>query len=164
VRRIAEKRVALATAIERVERWKAEGRRVVFANGVFDLVHVGHARYLAGARALGDRLVVGVNGDAATRALKGPGRPVLSAEHRATLIAALRPVDLVIVFEEPTADRVLEALAPDVHAKGTDYRTDSVPERDTVARLGGTVAIAGDEKAHSSRELFARVRERYSAR
>ncbi|MGH7743148.1 MAG: adenylyltransferase/cytidyltransferase family protein, partial [Candidatus Eiseniibacteriota bacterium] len=119
-------------AVREVARWRAAGDRVVLANGVFDLLHVGHARYLAGARALGDRLVVAVNGDRAAAALKGGGRPVVPASDRAAMIAALRGVDAVVIFEEPTLDELLRVLQPAIHAKGTDYREDTVPERDTV--------------------------------
>jgi len=139
--------------------WRAAGERVVLANGVFDLLHVGHARYLSGARALGDRLVVGVNGDPSAAALKGAGRPVLAASERARLVAALRGVDLVVVFEESSADRLIAALRPAIHAKGTDYREDNVPERGSMKAIGGATAIAGDSKRHASRELVARVRD-----
>lgn len=151
-------------AVERAAQgWRADGLRIVLANGVFDLLHVGHARYLAAARSLGDRLVVAVNGDQATAALKGPGRPVVPAADRAAVVAALRGVDAVVIFEEPTLDDLLRRLRPDVHAKGTDYRTDTVPERETVKALGGVTAIAGDPKAHATRDLVARVRERCGA-
>jgi len=140
--------------------WRAAGERVVLANGVFDLLHVGHARYLAAARALGERLVVAVNGDASAAALKGAGRPVVAAADRAALVAAMRGVDAVMIFEEQTLDDLIRALQPAVHAKGTDYRPDTVPERDTVRALGGVTAIAGDPKAHATRDLVARVRER----
>jgi D-glycero-beta-D-manno-heptose 1-phosphate adenylyltransferase len=155
--------VPLADAVARVAAWRAAGERVVLANGVFDLVHVGHARYLAGARAQGMRLVVGVNGDRSAAALKGAGRPVLGEHDRALLVAALRCVDLVVVFAEASADALLVALAPDVHAKGTDYRPDTVPERATMAALGGRTVVTGDAKQHASRELFERVRARHAA-
>ena len=151
--------VSLETAASQSATWRSGGERVVLANGVFDLLHVGHARYLAAARALGDRLVVGVNGDRAAAALKGAGRPVLAASERARLVAALRGVDLVVVFEESSADRLIDTLRPAVHAKGTDYREDTVPERGTVKAIGGATAIAGDPKRHASRELVARVRD-----
>lgn len=149
--------VAREQAIARCAAWRAAGEKVVFANGVFDLLHVGHVRYLAGARALGDRLVVGVNGDRSA-ATKGPGRPVMAATERAGLVASLRGVDLVVVFDEPTVDGLLRELAPAVHAKGTDYRVDNVPERATMQSLGGETAIVGDAKNHASRDLFARIR------
>ena len=143
--------VSLEAAAAQCAAWRAAAERVVLANGVFDLLHVGHARYLAAARALGDRLVVGVNGDRVAAALKGAGRPVLAAAERARLVAALRGVDLVVVFEEPGADRLIDVLRPAVHAKGTDYREDTVPERGTVKAIGGATAIAGDPKRHASR-------------
>lgn len=139
-------------------RWRAAGERVVLANGVFDLLHVGHARYLAGARALGTRLIVAVNGDRSTSAHKGPGRPVLREHDRAMLVASLRAVDGVVVFDDPTVDALLHELRPDVHAKGTDYTREGVPERATAAALGVDTAIAGDPKQHASRELYERVR------
>jgi rfaE bifunctional protein nucleotidyltransferase chain/domain len=156
--RTAERIVTRDRAAEIVRACKSDGLRVVLANGVFDLLHVGHARYLAGARSLGDRLVVAVNGDHSAHALKGPGRPVQDARERATLVAALRVVDHVVIFEEPSVDSLLVALAPDVHAKGTDYRVDTVPERATMAQLGGVTAIAGDVKQHASGELYQRIR------
>ena len=156
--RAAERVVVRAQAREAVRAWKAAGLRVVLANGVFDLLHVGHARYLGGARAHGDRMIVAVNGDRSAHALKGQGRPAQGADERAELVAALRGVDTVVVFDEPSVDALLEALAPDVHAKGTDYRVDTVPERATMARLGGVTAIAGDAKEHASGELYERIR------
>jgi rfaE bifunctional protein nucleotidyltransferase chain/domain len=154
--RILERDAAALAA----ERWRAAGERVVLANGVFDLLHVGHARYLAAARALGDRLLVAVNGDVSAAALKGPGRPVVPATDRAAVVAALCGVDGVVIFEESTLDPLIRLLRPAVHAKGTDYREDTVPERETVRALGGVTAIAGDPKAHATRDLVARVRER----
>jgi rfaE bifunctional protein nucleotidyltransferase chain/domain len=155
--------VSRAVARQQAVDWRAAGDAVVLANGVFDLLHVGHARYLAGAAQLGTRLIVAVNGDASAHALKGAGRPVMAAEERARLVAALRPVDLVVIFEEPTVDRLIEELRPAVHAKGTDYRPDTVPERATARAQGASVAIAGDPKTHASRELFERVRARGTA-
>lgn len=144
-------------------RLRAEGRRVVLANGCFDVLHVGHVRFLAAARALGDVLVVGINSDASVRRLKGPGRPLLPAAERAELLQALRAVDHVVVFEEETADRLVRAVAPAVHAKGTDYTAESVPEAATVREVGGRVAIVGDPKGHATRDLIALVRERFGA-
>jgi rfaE bifunctional protein nucleotidyltransferase chain/domain len=141
----------------------AGGRRLVLANGCFDLLHVGHVRYLAAARALGDVLVVGLNSDASVRRVKGPGRPLVPAAERAEMLAALTVVDHVVVFEEDTADRLVAALQPAVHAKGTDYTVESVPERATVRAAGGEVAIAGDAKAHSSRDLIATVLARFGS-
>ncbi|NOT33970.1 MAG: adenylyltransferase/cytidyltransferase family protein [Candidatus Eisenbacteria bacterium] len=145
-------------ARELVASWREDRQRVVFANGVFDLLHVGHLRYLEGARALGQRLVVAVNGDHSTAAHKGPGRPVVPALERAALVASLRCVDAVVIFDEPTVDALLRELRPDVHAKGTDYVAEGVPERATMRALGGETAITGDAKAHASRDLVERIR------
>jgi rfaE bifunctional protein nucleotidyltransferase chain/domain len=151
--------------IEEAERqaaaWRRSGKRVVLANGCFDLLHVGHVRYLRAARRLGDALVVGLNGDDAVRRLKGPGRPIMPAGERAELLGALADVDLVVVFEEDSADALIARLRPDVHAKGTDYREDTVPERATVEAAGGRVAIAGDPKAHATRDLIAAIVARF---
>jgi D-glycero-beta-D-manno-heptose 1-phosphate adenylyltransferase len=136
---------------------RREGRSIAFANGCFDLLHVGHVRYIQGAAAEADRLVVAVNDDA-TAASKGAGRPILTAADRAKLVAALRGVDYVVVFPEPTVAPLLELLRPDVHCKGTDYTLDSVPERETVRAFGGRIAIVGDPKDHSTRDLLARIR------
>jgi D-glycero-beta-D-manno-heptose 1-phosphate adenylyltransferase len=139
------------------ERLRAEGRKIAFANGCFDVLHVGHTRYLEAARAEGRVLVVGVNGDEAVRALKGPGRPVLPAAVRAELVAALAAVDYVVIFNELTAEAVLTELRPDVHCKGTDYEEETVPEREVMRRLGGVVRIVGDAKNHSTRAMFATI-------
>ena len=141
-----------------VDAEKRAGRTVGFANGVFDLLHVGHVRYLEGAKALVDRLVVAVNSDASVRGLKGEGRPILPEAARAELVASLRAVDYVIVFSEPTVERLLKQLTPDVHCKGTDYTVESVPERDIVKAYGGRTAIVGDPKDHSTRDLLARLK------
>lgn len=133
------------------------GKKIVLANGCFDLLHVGHVRYLEGAKALGDLLVVGINSDAQTRKLKGAGRPFIPEKERAEIIAALRPVDLVTIFDEPTVEELIRTIRPDVHAKGTDYTTETVPERDVVREVGGHVAVVGDPKNHSSSELIAAV-------
>lgn len=143
----------------RLAEHKKRRERVVFANGCFDTLHVGHVRYLEGARAAGDILVVGVNADASVRGLKGTGRPVLSEGARALLVAAVRAVDYVVLFDEPNVETLLEDLRPDVHAKGTDYTAETVPERATAERLGIRVAIVGDAKAHSTRDLFDTVRK-----
>ena len=135
------------------------GRRIVLANGCFDILHVGHVRYLEGARREGDLLVVAINSDSGVRALKGPGRPILLAAARAELVAALAAVDFVVLFDDLTVEPLLETLRPYVHAKGTDYTLDTVPERDVAARLGIRVAIVGDPKRHSTRDLLARVRD-----
>ena len=133
------------------------GKTIVLANGCFDLLHVGHVRYLAAARALGDALVVGLNSDASVRRLKGAGRPLMSAAERAELLGALGAVDAVVIFEEDTVERLVGLIRPDVQAKGTDYTEDSVPERDSVRAAGGRVAIAGDPKDHSTRDLLSRI-------
>jgi rfaE bifunctional protein nucleotidyltransferase chain/domain len=138
---------------------KKRGQRIVFANGCFDTLHVGHIRYLEGARREGDVLVVGVNSDSTVCALKGPGRPILDEKARAVLVASLRAVDYVLLFSEATVEPLLEALRPDVHAKGTDYTAETVPERAVAARLGISVAIVGDPKDHSTRELLESVRK-----
>jgi rfaE bifunctional protein nucleotidyltransferase chain/domain len=135
------------------------GRTVAFANGCFDLLHVGHVRYLRAAAAEADVLVVAVNDDRSVSDLKGPGRPILTAADRAELVAALRGVDYVVIFPEPTVTPLLLALRPDVHCKGTDYSADTVPERETVRGYGGRVAIVGDAKDHSTRDLLARIRD-----
>lgn len=135
------------------------GKAIVFANGCFDTLHVGHVRYLAGAKAQGDILVVAVNSDSSVRPLKGPGRPVLEENARALLVAALREVDYVVLFSEPNVEKLLEELRPDVHAKGTDYTAESVPERAVADRLGIRVAIVGDPKDHSTRSLFDAIRK-----
>jgi rfaE bifunctional protein nucleotidyltransferase chain/domain len=138
---------------------KRRGQRIVLANGCFDTLHVGHVRYLEGARNEGDILVVGVNADSSVRPLKGPGRPILDEHARALLVAALRVVDYVLIFPEPNVEKLLEELWPDVHAKGTDYTAESVPERAVAARLGIRVAIVGDPKDHSTRALLDAIRK-----
>jgi len=142
----------------RLAEHKKRGERVVLANGCFDVLHVGHARYLEGARLEGDVLVVAVNSDRSVRALKGEGRPILPAEARARLVGGLAAVSYVVIFDEPDVNRLLSTLRPDVHAKGTDYTLETVPERDTARRLGIRVAIVGDAKRHSTRDLLARLR------
>jgi rfaE bifunctional protein nucleotidyltransferase chain/domain len=153
--------VPLAQAIAAREAARAQGRPVAVANGAFDLLHVGHVRYLEGAKELtrGGLLVVGVNTDQSVRASKGPKRPIVPERERAELVAALGCVDLVVLFDEPDALALLAALRPDLHVKGTDYTEESVPERDLVARLGGRTAIAGDAKEHSTTDVIARIRE-----
>lgn len=137
---------------------KNRGERIVLANGCFDVLHVGHARYLEGARREGDILVVAINSDPSARALKGEGRPILPAEARARLVAGLAAVSYVVIFDEPDVTRLLSTLRPDVHAKGTDYSIETVPERETSRRLGVRIAIVGDPKQHSTRDLLARLR------
>jgi rfaE bifunctional protein nucleotidyltransferase chain/domain len=138
---------------------RRSGRKVVFANGVFDLLHVGHVRYLQAAREEGDLLVVGINSDASTRSLKGAGRPILTERARASLVAALAAVDYVVIFDELDVHALLREFQPDVHAKGTDYTADTVPERELATLLGIRIAIVGDSKNHSTRELLARLRD-----
>ncbi|MCA1557008.1 MAG: adenylyltransferase/cytidyltransferase family protein [Acidobacteria bacterium] len=139
--------------IARVAIARRNGARIVLANGCFDILHVGHVRYLEGARSLGDLLVVGINADEQVRALKGEGRPLVPERERAELVAALKAVDFVTIFNEPTVEALLRAIRPDVHAKGTDYTEETVPERDVVRSLGGRVAIVGDPKQHSTSEM-----------
>jgi D-glycero-beta-D-manno-heptose 1-phosphate adenylyltransferase len=158
VRRAAEKIGTLDEVRRRLEAARADGRTVAFANGCFDVLHVGHVRYLEGARAEADVLVVGVNGDDSVRRLKGEGRPVLPEGDRALLVAAIRAVDHVVVFPDDDVSRLLRALRPDVHCKGTDYTVDTVPERAVVRSYGGRVAIVGDPKDHDTRALLARLR------
>ena len=144
--------------VTRVRGAREAGRSIAFANGVFDLLHVGHVRYLEAAAEQADVLVVAINDDSSVRALKGEGRPILAAEHRAELVAALRVVDFVVIFPEPTVGPLLLALRPDVHCKGTDYTVDTVPEREVVKSYGGRIAIVGDPKDHSTRDLVDRLR------
>ena len=136
---------------------RASGRRIAFANGCFDILHVGHVRYLEGAAREGDRLIVAINDDDSVRGLKGEGRPILPAMARAELVAALRAVDYVVIFKERTVERLLRLLKPDVHCKGTDYTVDSVPERDVVRSYGGRIAIVGDPKDHSTQTLLSKI-------
>lgn len=143
--------------MQRVAAARENGARIVLANGCFDVLHVGHVRYLAGASELGDLLIVGINSDQQVAAQKGPGRPVLPADERAEIVSALESVSYVTIFDEPTVEQLLLALKPDVHAKGTDYTTDTVPERDVVRSYGGHVAIVGDPKDHSTSEIISRI-------
>lgn len=154
---MTEKIVTRAQLIELVAADRRTDRTIAFANGCFDLLHVGHIRYLHAAALQADRLIVAVNDDQ-TAAAKGPGRPILKAAERAELVAALRGVDYVTIFHEPTVAPLLELLRPDVHCKGTDYTVDTVPERATVLGYGGRIAIVGDPKDHSTRDLVARIR------
>jgi rfaE bifunctional protein nucleotidyltransferase chain/domain len=154
----------LAEAAAVADRLRRQGRRIVLANGCFDLLHVGHVRYLRAARGLGDVLMVGINSDAAVARIKGAGRPLMPARERAELLLALRHVDHVVVFDDDTADGLLAAIRPAVHAKGTDYTVGSVPEGATARAVGAQVAIAGDPKDHSTRDLIARIAERFGPR
>ena len=144
--------------IERVKADRAQKLTIAFANGGFDLLHVGHVRYLAAAKREADRLIVAINDDESVRGLKGPSRPVLPQADRAELVAALGAVDYVVIFSEPTVTPLLELLRPDVHCKGTDYTVDTVPERDTVRAYGGRIAIVGDPKDHSTSDLLSRLK------
>ena len=159
MRTAASKIVTRDVLRERLAEHRRHGQRIVFANGCFDTLHVGHVRYLEGARGEGDILVVGVNADSSVCALKGPGRPILNENARTQLVAALKSVDYVILFAEPNVEVLLETLRPDVHAKGTDYTADTVPEGAVAARLGIRVAIVGDPKDHSTRELLESIRK-----
>ena len=154
----AEKILPLEKLAEVLAEARRNGQRIVLANGCFDLLHAGHIRFLEGARREGDLLVVAVNSDASERKLKGPGRPVLPAEARARLVAAVAAVDYVVVFEQDDVTHLLERLRPDVHAKGTDYTADTVPESALARSLGIRVAIVGDPKQHSSSDLIGRIR------
>ncbi|MGE5413857.1 MAG: D-glycero-beta-D-manno-heptose 1-phosphate adenylyltransferase, partial [Syntrophomonadaceae bacterium] len=149
-----------AQLLEAAARERASGKTIVFANGAFDLLHVGHVRYLEAARRQGDWLAVGVNADASVARAKGPGRPVLPQDERAEIVAALGAVDAVVVFEEDSPSALIAALRPDVHAKGTDYTAASVPEREVVAAYGGKTVIVGDRKDHSTTDVVDRVRSR----
>lgn len=139
---------------QRVEEWRSAGDRITLANGNFDLLHVGHVRYLHGAKALGGKLVVAINSDESVRALKGEGRPVMPEGERAEIVAALADVDAVVIFPERDVRAIIGEIRPDIQAKGTDYTVESVPERDTVAECGGRVAIVGDPKDHSTTEII----------
>jgi len=149
-----------AELVERLARDRAAGRTIAFANGCFDLLHVGHVRYLKAAAEQADRLVVAVNDDRSVASLKGARQPVLPAADRAELVAAIRGIDYVVIFNDPTVARLLTLIEPDVHCKGTDYTVDTVPERDVVRAYGGRVAIVGDPKTHATRDLLERVRHR----
>ena len=142
----------------RVAEWRRSGEQIVLANGCFDLLHVGHVRYLHGAKALGGRLVVGMNSDASVRRLKGEGRPLMPAQERAEIIAALTDVDAVVIFDEPDVSVLIRELHPDVQAKGTDYTRETVPERDEVLAYGGRVEIVGDPKDHSTTSFLGQMR------
>jgi rfaE bifunctional protein nucleotidyltransferase chain/domain len=159
MREAASKIVPRDVLREKLAEHRRHGRRIVLANGCFDTLHVGHIRYLQGARCEGDILVAGVNADSSVGNLKGPGRPILDEMARAQLVAALRCVDFVVLFAEPNVESLLEELRPDVHAKGTDYSAETVPERTVAARLGIRVAIVGDPKDHSTRELLETIRK-----
>ena len=158
---IREKILSREQLRQRAAEWRAAGESLTLANGGFDLLHVGHVRYLHAAKQLGGRLIVAVNSDESMRSLKGQGRPLIPAEERAEIIAALADVDAVVIFSEPDVRRLIHEIRPDIHAKGTDYTVETVPERDEVLAYGGRVAIVGDPKDHSSTEI---IRSRLEAR
>ncbi len=143
----------------RVAEWRTNGDAITLANGCFDLLHVGHVRYLHAAKQLGGRLVVAINSDESVRALKGEGRPLMPAQERAEILAALSDVDAVVIFSEPDVRTLVREIRPDVHAKGTDYTVDTVPERDVVAECGGRIEIVGDPKNHSTTEIVRHHRK-----
>src|SRR5437667_2902915 len=158
---IREKILGREQLRQRAAEWRAAGESLILANGGFDLLHVGHVRYLHAAKQLGGRLIVAVNSDESMRSLKGQGRPLIPAEERAEIIAALADVDAVVIFPEPDVRRLIHEIRPDIHAKGTDYTVETVPERDEVLAYGGGVVIVGDPKDHSSTEI---IRSRLEAR
>ncbi|HEY5028877.1 MAG TPA: adenylyltransferase/cytidyltransferase family protein [Candidatus Angelobacter sp.] len=151
-----QKVFAAAQLAAQVQQWRSAGDKIILTNGCFDLLHVGHVRYLRAAKQLGGRLIVAVNSDASTRSLKGEGRPHVPGDERAELLAALSDVDAVTVFDAPDVTELVRLLRPDIHAKGTDYTAESVPERDVVLACGGRVAIVGDPKDHSTTDLLRR--------
>lgn len=151
--------ISLSELVDTVAESREAGSTIVLANGCFDLFHVGHVRYLAGAKEVGDILVVGINSDRQTRLLKGQGRPYINENERAEIVSALACVDFVTIFDEPTVENLIRTLKPDFHAKGTDYTADTVPERDIVREYGGKVAIVGDPKDHSTTDLILKTRD-----
>jgi D-glycero-beta-D-manno-heptose 1-phosphate adenylyltransferase len=158
---ISQKILSREQLKDRVAVWRRAGERITLANGCFDFLHVGHVRYLHAAKQLGGRLVVAINSDESVRALKGEGRPLMPAEERAEIIAALADVDAVVIFPEPDVRALIREIRPDVQAKGTDYAADTVPERDAVLEYGGRVEIVGDPKDHSTSEI---IRTRFGTR
>jgi len=155
-----QKILARESLRQRVTEWRHNREQIVLANGCFDFLHVGHIRYLRGAKALGGKLVVAINSDASVRLLKGEGRPLMPAEERAEIVASLTDVDAVVIFDEPDVRALIREIRPDVQAKGTDYTRESVPERDEVLACGGRVEIVGDPKEHSTSEYSARLQSR----
>ena len=150
--------VSRAELQAKVAEWRRDGEQIVLANGCFDLLHVGHVRYLGGAKALGGKLIVAINSDASVRQIKGHGRPLMPADERAEIVAALANVDAVIIFDEPDVRALIREIHPDIQAKGTDYTRDTVPERDEVRSYGGRVEIVGDPKDHSASEFLGQLR------
>ncbi len=155
--------VSREQAVAHCMAWRAAGETIALANGAFDMLHVGHVRYLVGARDCADRLIVAVNSDSSVRLAKGPKRPIIPTDERAELVAHLQPVDLVVVFDEPTVAPLLELLRPDVHAKGTDYTVGTVPERTVVEAYGGSTVICGDPKNHATTDVIAVIVERFGS-
>lgn len=153
---MANKILSERELVERVQGWRSAGEKIILTNGCFDLLHVGHIRYLTAAKQLGGRVVVGVNSDSSVRLLKGEGRPRTPATERAEILAALEDVDAVIIFDSPDVRELVRLIRPEIHAKGTDYTVDSVPERDVVIACGGRVEIVGDPKDHSTREILSK--------
>ena len=154
---IASKIMASTDLAEQVQKWRSSGEKIILANGCFDALHVGHVRYLRAAKALGGRLIVAVNSDSSARSLKGNGRPSIPQQERAEILGALEAVDAVIIFDELDVRNLIQLLRPDIHAKGTDYTKESVPERDTVIACGGRVEIVGDPKDHSTTKLIRKA-------
>ena len=154
---------SLAELAEECRNWRSAGRVVVLANGAFDMLHVGHVRYLAGARALGDALVVAVNSDMSVQASKGPDRPIVPENERVELLSHVDVIDRLCLFDDVSVAPILEKLQPQIHAKGTDYTLESVPERHVVARYGGTTAIVGDPKDHATTDVIATILTRFAA-
>lgn len=159
-----EKILSRAALRDRVNEWRRSREQIVLSNGCFDLLHVGHIRYLRGAKALGGKLIVAINSDDSVRQIKGPGRPAMPAQERAEILASLSDVDAVVIFEEPDVRALIREIRPDVQAKGTDYTPDDVPERDEVRSYGGRVAIVGDPKDHSTTELLKQLQPRTGRR
>jgi D-glycero-beta-D-manno-heptose 1-phosphate adenylyltransferase len=153
-----QKTLSRAALRERVIQWRRDGEQIVLANGCFDLLHVGHIRYLRGAKALGGKLVVAINADDSVRQIKGPGRPLMPADERAEIIGSLADVDAVVIFGEPDVRALIREIRPDIQAKGTDYTRDNVPERDEVLAYGGRVEIVGDPKGHSTTDFLSRMK------
>ncbi len=144
-----------------VEKLKKDNKKIVFANGCFDILHVGHTRYLEQAKSLGDILIVGLNDDESESQLKGQGRPVMPEEDRIEIVAALECVDYVVLFSDPTVENLLRIIKPVIHAKGTDYTAETVPERDIVLSYGGQIAITGDRKNHSTSDIISKIQQRF---
>ena len=164
MKKAGSKVMSRAALLDRVREWRSAGDEIVLANGCFDLLHVGHVRYLQGAKALGGKLVVAMNSDRSVQQIKGEGRPFMPAEERAEIIAALADVDAVVIFDEPDVRTLIREIHPDVQAKGTDYTRESVPERDEVLAYGGRIEIVGDPKDHSTTNFLAQLQSRSGGR